>query len=29
VEMNVPHKPGRQDESDRIRQAGGWITEEK
>lgn len=29
VEMNVPHKPGRQDESERIRKAGGWITEEK
>ena len=27
--MNTPHKPGRPDESDRITQAGGWVTEEK
>ena len=29
VEMNSTHKPGRQDETDRIQRAGGWITEEK
>jgi len=29
VEMNDPHKPGRDDESARIMRAGGWITEEK
>jgi hypothetical protein len=29
VEMSDPHKPGRRDESDRIKRAGGWITEEK
>lgn len=27
--MNVPHKPGRSDETDRIKLAGGWVTEEK
>jgi serine/threonine protein phosphatase PrpC len=29
IDMNTTHKPGRPDESERIIQAGGWITEEK
>jgi len=29
MEMSESHKPGRIDETERIKQAGGWITEEK
>lgn len=29
IEMSKAHKPGREDEAERIRAAGGWITEEK
>jgi len=28
IELSVPHKPGRSDESERIKRAGGWITKE-
>lgn len=29
IDMNITHKPGRADETERIINAGGWITEEK
>jgi hypothetical protein len=29
IELSDSHKPGRPDESERIRMANGWITEER
>ena len=29
MEMSDSHKPGRVDETERIKRAKGWITEEK